>query len=202
MYLRPLACFARRMAGPQATAARSCAPTTAAQPGDAQHANDPRLSARSPFATRRAGRRRQRRAAADHQRRRDLDRSGHRTALRTRGRSHFGGEPGWISATASPRFVSARLARLPTFTLPRQPVVGPGRYYVDGTLCEVEERVSYYNQPDGGRQRLAPGAHWCTWTRGSGMSRPSKGRRFARWPSAGLNRVARPRPSGRCARCP
>jgi photosystem II stability/assembly factor-like uncharacterized protein len=38
--------------------------------------------------------------------------------------------------------------------------IGAGRYYVQGTLCEVEAPVSYYNQPDRGRPaRLAPGPH-------------------------------------------
>jgi photosystem II stability/assembly factor-like uncharacterized protein len=35
-----------------------------------------------------------------------------------------------------------------------------GRYYVDGTLCEVAEPVAYFNQPDRGpTARLAPGQH-------------------------------------------
>src|SRR5262249_13959435 len=38
--------------------------------------------------------------------------------------------------------------------------IGEGRYYVRGTLCEVERPVSYYNQPDRGRPpRLTPGIH-------------------------------------------
>jgi photosystem II stability/assembly factor-like uncharacterized protein len=38
--------------------------------------------------------------------------------------------------------------------------LGAGRYYVKGTLCEVEAPVSYFNQPDRGPvPRLAPGQH-------------------------------------------
>jgi hypothetical protein len=38
--------------------------------------------------------------------------------------------------------------------------IKPGRYYVDGTLCELEARASYSHQPDGGApKRLAPGAY-------------------------------------------
>jgi len=38
--------------------------------------------------------------------------------------------------------------------------IGAGRYYVRGTLCEVETLASYYNQPDRGVvPRLAPGEH-------------------------------------------
>jgi photosystem II stability/assembly factor-like uncharacterized protein len=39
-------------------------------------------------------------------------------------------------------------------------LIGAGRYYVSGMLCEVDEPVSYFNQPDRGpTARLAPGQH-------------------------------------------
>ncbi|MDM0112235.1 DUF6519 domain-containing protein [Variovorax sp. J22R133] len=38
--------------------------------------------------------------------------------------------------------------------------IGPGRYYVDGTMCELDERASFAHQSDGGApQRLAPGEY-------------------------------------------
>ena len=38
--------------------------------------------------------------------------------------------------------------------------IEPGRYYVDGTMCELEERCSYAQQADGGAgARLGPGAY-------------------------------------------
>jgi hypothetical protein len=38
--------------------------------------------------------------------------------------------------------------------------IQPGRYYVKGTLCEIEEAASFYNQPDRRvAERLTPGTH-------------------------------------------
>ncbi|GGX24902.1 hypothetical protein GCM10007242_35560 [Pigmentiphaga litoralis] len=63
------------------------------------------------------------------------------------------GGTAWRIGNGSPD--SAAL-RLPAVNL----AIAPGRYYVDGALCELDARVTYGNQADGGAgARLAPGAH-------------------------------------------
>ena len=63
------------------------------------------------------------------------------------------GGTAWRIGNGSPD--SAALA-LPGVNL----AILPGRYYVDGALCELDTRVTYGNQADGGAgARLPPGAH-------------------------------------------
>ncbi|WP_420227250.1 DUF6519 domain-containing protein [Pigmentiphaga litoralis] len=63
------------------------------------------------------------------------------------------GGAAWRIGNGSPD--SAALA-LPAVNL----AIAPGRYYVDGALCELDARVTYGNQADGGAgARLPPGAH-------------------------------------------
>ena len=78
------------------------------------------------------------------------------------GVSVFGSEPGWVVGADA---LALRLGNgspdidevlLPTVNLS----IEPGRYYVNGLLCELEARCSYAQQPDGGAgERLAPGTH-------------------------------------------
>lgn len=76
--------------------------------------------------------------------------------------SVFGNEPGWAvgDGNTALRVGNGSPANV-TLTLP--PVnlsILPGRYYVNGTLCELESACSYAQQADGGTdQRLAPGVH-------------------------------------------
>jgi photosystem II stability/assembly factor-like uncharacterized protein len=76
--------------------------------------------------------------------------------------SIFGTEPGWAvgdgGAALRVGIGSPDVAdlRLPAVNLS----IEPGRYYVNGMLCELENRVSYAHQADGGAgKRLAPGAY-------------------------------------------
>jgi photosystem II stability/assembly factor-like uncharacterized protein len=76
--------------------------------------------------------------------------------------SVFGSEPGWAVGDGS---AALRLGTgspdiagllLPAVNLS----IEPGRYYVNGMLCELDFRVSYAHQADGGAgQRLARGAY-------------------------------------------
>ncbi len=79
-----------------------------------------------------------------------------------RGLSVLGSEPGWAvgdgSAALRVGIGSPDVAGLllPAVNLSIQ----PGRYYVNGTLCELESRSSYAHQPDGGAgDRLLPGVY-------------------------------------------
>jgi photosystem II stability/assembly factor-like uncharacterized protein len=83
-------------------------------------------------------------------------------AASLRGLAIFGSDPGWVVGegvgafrvtVASPALTSVPL---PTVNLSIQ----PGRYYVNGVLCELEARCSYAQQADGGAgERLEPGAY-------------------------------------------
>ncbi len=79
-----------------------------------------------------------------------------------RGLSIFGSEPGWAvgegGAALRVGIGSPDVAEvaLPAVNLSLE----PGRYYVDGMLCELETRTSYAHQPDGGAgERLVPGTY-------------------------------------------
>src|SRR5262249_43062318 len=79
-----------------------------------------------------------------------------------RGLSVFGSEAAWAVGEASTVLrLGAGSPDWHTVPLPRVNLsIEPGRYYVNGTLCELEARASYANQPDGGAaQRLTQGAH-------------------------------------------
>jgi photosystem II stability/assembly factor-like uncharacterized protein len=79
-----------------------------------------------------------------------------------RGLSVFGSEPAW---TVGDGVAALRLGigspetaevALPAVNLS----IEPGRYYVNGVLCELETRTSYAHQADGGAGvRLGPGAY-------------------------------------------
>jgi photosystem II stability/assembly factor-like uncharacterized protein len=76
--------------------------------------------------------------------------------------SVFGTDPGWLVGDAS---TALRIGggspdvaplELPAINLS----ILPGRFYVNGMLCELEARASYGHQPDGGAvERLAPGGY-------------------------------------------
>jgi photosystem II stability/assembly factor-like uncharacterized protein len=68
----------------------------------------------------------------------------------------------WIVARGAPvRRVSVLTGTATDVPLPAASFsIGAGRYYVRGTLCEVDELTSYYNQPDRGPvARLTAGQH-------------------------------------------
>jgi photosystem II stability/assembly factor-like uncharacterized protein len=76
--------------------------------------------------------------------------------------SIFDDDPGWVVGDASTALrlgagsPDVAVVILPGFNLS----IEPGRYYVDGILCELEARASYLHQPDGGAaERLAAGAY-------------------------------------------
>ena len=70
------------------------------------------------------------------------------------------GQPGWAvgDMSVAVRLDSGSPSVVPE-TLPGVSFsITPGRFYAHGTLCELEERSSFYNQPDRGRPaRLAVG---------------------------------------------
>jgi hypothetical protein len=84
------------------------------------------------------------------------------TQVAFRGLSFFGSDPGWLVGDAS---TALRLGGgspdavnivLPAVNLS----IDPGRCYANGTLCELENRVSYAHQADGGSdERLPPGGY-------------------------------------------
>ena len=83
-------------------------------------------------------------------------------AATLRGLSMFGGEPGWAVGEGSAALrVGIGSPDMAEIVLPAVNLsIEPGRYYVDGMLCELEERSSYAHQPDGGAgDRLVPGAY-------------------------------------------
>ncbi|MDB6158431.1 MAG: hypothetical protein JWO04_2137 [Gammaproteobacteria bacterium] len=82
------------------------------------------------------------------------------TQVDLRGLSFFGSDPGWLVGAAS---TALRLGGgspdvanivLPAINLS----IEPGRCYVNGTLCELDSRVSYLHQ-GGADERLAPGGY-------------------------------------------
>jgi photosystem II stability/assembly factor-like uncharacterized protein len=80
-----------------------------------------------------------------------------------RGLSGVAGEPPWVVGEAS---TVLRLAEgsppgaLPVALPAVNLSIGPGRCWVDGLMCELEARVSYGHQADGGAgARLAPGTY-------------------------------------------
>jgi photosystem II stability/assembly factor-like uncharacterized protein len=84
------------------------------------------------------------------------------TEANLRGLSAFGSEPAWLVGAGSAVLrvgsgsPSVAATNLPTVNLS----IEPGRCYVNGTPCELEERASYVNQPDGGAgARLTPGGY-------------------------------------------
>jgi photosystem II stability/assembly factor-like uncharacterized protein len=83
------------------------------------------------------------------------------TSAMLRGVSFFNGDPGWVVGEASTALRLAGSSAVAHVGLPAVNLsIEPGRYYVDGTLCELEARASYAHQPDGGAlERLAPGAY-------------------------------------------
>jgi photosystem II stability/assembly factor-like uncharacterized protein len=84
------------------------------------------------------------------------------TSATLRGLSFFGSDPGWVVGDASTalRFGGGSPDVAPVVLPAVNLSVEPGRYYVDGTLCELEARASYIHQPDGGAaERFAPGAY-------------------------------------------
>jgi photosystem II stability/assembly factor-like uncharacterized protein len=84
------------------------------------------------------------------------------TSATLRGISFFGNEPGWVVGDASTALrIGTGSPDVNTLVLPAVNLtIEPGRCYVNGTLCELESRAPYANQPDGGTaQRLGPGAY-------------------------------------------
>jgi hypothetical protein len=84
------------------------------------------------------------------------------TEANLRGLSVFGSEPAWLVGAASAVLrVGSGSPSVAATVLPAVNLsIEPGRCYVNGTLCELEERASYANQPDGGAgTRLAPGGY-------------------------------------------
>ena len=83
-------------------------------------------------------------------------------AVTLRGLTIFPGEPGWVVGDGGEAF-RVGISSLETADVPLPAVnlsIQPGRYYVNGMLCELEARCSYANQADGGAgERLVPGAH-------------------------------------------
>jgi photosystem II stability/assembly factor-like uncharacterized protein len=89
-----------------------------------------------------------------------LDDIGATAALR--GISFFDGDPGWVVGDASTALrLGSSSPAVPDVVLPAVNLsIEPGRYYVGGTLCELETRASYAHQPDGGApDRLTPGGY-------------------------------------------
>ncbi len=83
------------------------------------------------------------------------------TAATLRSLSFFGGDPGWLVGDASTALrVGGGSPDVADILLPAVNLsIEPGRCYVDGVLCELESRVSYAHQADGGAAaRLGPGA--------------------------------------------
>jgi photosystem II stability/assembly factor-like uncharacterized protein len=83
-------------------------------------------------------------------------------AATLRGLSIVGGEAAW--AVGDGGTVLRAGSGSPAISLVTVPAVNlsiePGRYYVDGTMCELEERCSYAQQADGGGgTRLGRGAY-------------------------------------------
>jgi photosystem II stability/assembly factor-like uncharacterized protein len=84
------------------------------------------------------------------------------TSATLRGLSFFGEDPGWVVGEASTALrLGVGSPDVAEVVLPAVNLsIEPGRYYVDGTLCELESRASYGHQPDGGAaDRLTPGAY-------------------------------------------
>ncbi|MBP2302791.1 DUF6519 domain-containing protein [Azospirillum picis] len=82
------------------------------------------------------------------------------TALR--GLSVFGAEPAWavgdggVTVRLGGGSPASAVTVLPAVNLS----ISPGRYYIDGVLCELDTRGSFAHQADGGTgKRLAPGVH-------------------------------------------
>jgi photosystem II stability/assembly factor-like uncharacterized protein len=79
-----------------------------------------------------------------------------------RGLSVLGDEPAWAVGEGSVVLrLGAPSASLAQLVLPAVNLsIQPGRYYVNGILCELESACTYANQRDGGAaERLAPGTH-------------------------------------------
>lgn len=82
-----------------------------------------------------------------------------------RGLSFLGsdpGEPGWVVGDTSTALrLGAGSPDLAAVSLPAVNLsIEPGRYYVNGALCELDARASYLHQPDGGAaERFTPGAY-------------------------------------------
>jgi photosystem II stability/assembly factor-like uncharacterized protein len=83
-------------------------------------------------------------------------------AATLRGLALSGNQPLWTVGDASTalRLDAGSPATQPV-TLPAVNLsISPGRCWVDGVMCELEQRSSYANQPDGGASaRLTPGSH-------------------------------------------
>ncbi len=79
-----------------------------------------------------------------------------------RGLSIFDGEPGWVVGDGGTALrVGIGSPDIGDVMLPAVNLsIEPGRYYVNGMLCELEARCSYAHQADGGAgERLLPGAY-------------------------------------------
>lgn len=79
-----------------------------------------------------------------------------------RGLSAFAGEPAWAVGDGSIALrLGATSAALTRLVLPAVNLsIQPGRYYLNGVLCELESACTYANQSDGGAaERLVPGTH-------------------------------------------
>jgi photosystem II stability/assembly factor-like uncharacterized protein len=76
--------------------------------------------------------------------------------------SFFGSDPGWLVGDASTALrIGGGSPDVADVVLPAINLsILPGRCYVNGTLCELEARASYWHQPDGGAEEpLAPGGY-------------------------------------------
>ena len=83
-------------------------------------------------------------------------------AATLRGLAVFGSEPGWAVGDGGAALrVGIGSPDIGDVALPAVNLsIEPGRYYVNGTLCELEARCSYAHQADGGAgDRLVPGAY-------------------------------------------
>lgn len=83
------------------------------------------------------------------------------TAAHLRALSLFAGDPPWLGGDGSTVLRVGAPATAPRPLLPAVNLsITPGRYYVNGVLCQLDGRCSYAHQPDGGVDaRLAPGAY-------------------------------------------
>ena len=76
--------------------------------------------------------------------------------------SFFGTDPGWLVGDSSIALqIGGGSPDVAPLDLPAINLsILPGRFYVNGMLCELEARASYGHQPDGGAvERLAPGGY-------------------------------------------
>lgn len=85
-----------------------------------------------------------------------------REAVTLRGLAIVAAGPAWVVGDGGAAFrLGAGSPDIAEVPLPAVNLsIQPGRYYVNGMLCELESRCSYANQADGGAgERLAPGAY-------------------------------------------